>query len=322
MMKQKDFIILSIETSCDETSLALFENNILKAHVITSSATQHALYGGVVPEIASRYHESNIMSCLEDLFKQTTYNLFDLTHVAYTAFPGLPGSLHVGKVFAKQIASITNAELVPINHLHAHIFSATIDQEINFPTLGLVLSGGESCLYLVNDFDDIQNINQTKDDAIGECYDKVAKVLDWPYPGGPIIDKNYDESKATIEFLKPLPVENNFSFSGIKTAVINYVHNLKQKRIPIDTISIASSFQKFVINEVMKKVNFYLKKYELKSIIIGGGVSANRLLRQKIGELNATSLIPQLIYTGDNAAMIGIYAYHLIKNNKKSILKK
>lgn len=317
-----DIYILSVETSCDETSVAIFKNRQLLSHIITSSATHQSLYGGVVPEIASRYHEKNIVDCYLKAIKQANINQNQLTHIAYTAFPGLPGSLHVGKVFAKTIATILNIKCIEINHLHAHIFSATINNQITFPTIGLVLSGGETCLYLVRDFDDITTLNQTKDDAIGECYDKVAKVLGWKYPGGPVIDSNFDESKATISFIKPNPPYQDFSFSGLKTAIINYVHNLRQKNQEIDKIAVASSFQKFVIDDVIKKTKYYLDFYNLDSLIIGGGVCANRFLRKRLMGLAKTILIPQIIYCGDNAAMIGIYAYHLILNNKKSILIK
>lgn len=319
---EEKYLILSIESSCDETSLALFENNELIAHKISSSASAQAFHGGVVPELASRYHEHNINRLFVDILNETKIDPLTITHVAYTAMPGLPGCLHVGKVFAKQLASLINAELVPINHLHAHVFSASIDQELVFPFLGLVVSGGESCLYLVSDYDQIKILNQTQDDAIGECYDKVARILGWNYPGGPIIDKNYQEDLATLEFIKSQPAAKNFSFSGLKTAVINYVHNSKQKKLDFDPIVIASSFQKFAINEVIKKVKYYLDLYQLKRLAIGGGVSANSLLRKKIRDLNVISYIPQMIYTGDNAAMIGAYAYALIKNHKKSILIK
>lgn len=317
-----NYLILSIESSCDETSLALFENNKLIAHKISSSASIQSLHGGVVPELASRYHEQNINHLFNEILNETKINPLTITHVAYTAMPGLPGCLHVGKVFAKQLAVLINAELVPINHLHAHVFSASINQNLTFPFLGLVVSGGESCIYLVNDYDEIKVLNQTHDDAIGECYDKIARVLGWKYPGGPIIDKNYQENLATLEFIKSQPAAKDFSFSGLKTAVINYIHNAKQKKISFDPVVIASSFQKFAINEIIKKIKYYLNLYKLNHLAIGGGVSANSLLRKKIQSLDVISYIPEMIYTGDNAAMIGAYAYALIKNHKKSILIK
>ncbi|MCV3754119.1 tRNA (adenosine(37)-N6)-threonylcarbamoyltransferase complex transferase subunit TsaD [Ureaplasma zalophigenitalium] len=318
----KDLYILSIETSCDETSMAVFHNQELLAHTITSSMHAQAFYGGVVPEVASRYHEHNIVPVFLQTIQEAGIAPEQLTHVAYTAFPGLPGCLHVGKVFADLISRLYKIELIPINHLHAHLFSAGINHPIKFPFLGLVVSGGETSIYLVHDYDDIQILNQTQDDAVGEVYDKIARVLDWPYPGGPIIDQHYDPSRATLKLVEPRPVAQMFSFSGIKTAFINYVHNHKQKNQLIDKITVASSLQAFLIAELIRKMKYYLEISHLDRIYLGGGVSANKLLRKEIKTLATEVYIPDLLYTTDNAAMIGIYAYFLIIHHKKSVLIK
>ncbi|MCV3743279.1 tRNA (adenosine(37)-N6)-threonylcarbamoyltransferase complex transferase subunit TsaD [Ureaplasma sp. ES3154-GEN] len=317
-----DLYILSIETSCDETSMAVFKNNQLLAHNITTSMQVQADYGGVVPEVASRYHEQNIVLVFRTVIKQAGINPNQLTHIAYTAFPGLPGCLHVGKVFADLISRIYRAELVKINHLHAHLFSAGIDQPIKFPFLGLVVSGGETSIYHVKDYDDIEIINQTQDDAVGEVYDKIARILGWNYPGGPIIDKHYDPEEADLMLVKHPKPEQMFSFSGLKTAFINYVHNLRQKKRDVNKVQVGSSLQKYIVDELCLKLEYYLQRYNLNRIYLGGGVSANKLLRTRIKTLANEVYIPQLLYTTDNAAMIGIYAYFLIKNNKKSVLIK
>lgn len=226
---EQNYFILSIETSCDETSVAVFHNQKLLSHVISSSSEDQAIHGGVVPELASRYHEQNIVNVYDQAIRQAMIDPFNITHIAFTAFPGLPGCLHVGKIFAKQLASLLNAKLVPINHLHAHAFSAIIDQQIHLPALALVVSGGETVIYQIDDYDQITILNQTQDDAIGEVFDKVARALGWAYPGGPIIDRNYDFKQADLQFIKQSQVNAPFSFSGLKTAIINYIHNHHQK---------------------------------------------------------------------------------------------
>ena len=189
--------ILGIETSCDETSMAIIKNDKIIAHYTTTSSDVQATYGGVVPEVASRYHLKNIHNVFLKVLEESKIDASEITHIVFTNNPGLPGCLYVGKVFAKTLASIINAELVPINHLYGHIFSAYIESgKPLFPMLSVVISGGHSSIYLVNDFEDISVLNETQDDALGEVYDKVARVVGWNYPGGPIIDKNYDDNKT------------------------------------------------------------------------------------------------------------------------------
>ncbi|WP_031489221.1 tRNA (adenosine(37)-N6)-threonylcarbamoyltransferase complex transferase subunit TsaD [Ureaplasma canigenitalium] len=316
----KDYL-LSIESSCDETSIAIFLGNELKAHIIASSSDLMKEHGGVVPEVASRMHEKNIVPALKTALGQAGIDLFDIKKVAYTACPGLPGGLHVGKIFAFTLACLLDTKPIPINHLHAHIFSALLSQKITFPLIGLVVSGGESCIYLVRDFDDITELNKTSDDAVGEAYDKIGRALGYQYPCGPVIDQNYDDAKANLIFCKQNKIDDQLSYSGIKTAIINFIHNKKQKNEKIDQIAIGSSFQKTVVNELIAKINYYCDKYNIHNVIIGGGVSANSFLRKRLSEENYNNLyLPDKKFTGDNAAMIGIYAYYLDRYGKESIL--
>ena len=312
--------ILGIETSCDETSMAIIKNDKIIAHYTTTSSDVQATYGGVVPEVASRYHLKNIHNVFLKVLEESKIDAAEITHIVFTNNPGLPGCLYVGKVFAKTLASIINAELVPINHLYGHIFSAYIESgKPLFPMLSVVISGGHSSIYLVNDFEDISVLNETQDDALGEVYDKVARVVGWNYPGGPVIDKNYDDNKTNLKFMQPMSAAAKFSFSGLKTSIINYVHNKKQLGIEIDPIAVASSFQKFAIDDVMKKVKYALSEnINIKCISLGGGVSANSLLRSEMQKLNIDQIdIPLLKYTGDQAAMIAFYGNELIKFKKR-----
>ncbi len=310
-------IILGVETSCDETSMAIIQDGNLIALYTSSSANIQSNYGGVVPEVASRYHLKNIHNVFNETLKQANVKPEQITHIAYTNCPGLPGCLHVGIVFAKTLAMIINAQLIPVNHLYGHIFSPYIEsnKEPQFPMLSLVASGGHTTLYYVKDYENILILNETVDDAIGEVYDKVARAVDWKYPGGPIIDNNYDPKKNNIKFMQPMPANAPFSYSGLKTAIINYVHNKKQKKEEFDPIAITSSFQWFVINDVIKKIKYITQKTtNIKCLSIGGGVSANKLLRNEINKLDFEQIdIPLLKYTGDQAAMIAYYAYKLIQ---------
>lgn len=314
-------VILGIETSCDETSMAIIKDGKLVAHYTTTSCQVQSMYGGVVPEVASRYHLKNIHHVFKEVLKQAQISPFDLTHITFTACPGLPGCLHIGINFARTLSQLTKAELVPVNHLYGHLFSAYIESgEPIFPMLGLVVSGGHTSIYYAKDYEDIEILNETQDDALGEVYDKVARQIGWNYPGGPVIDKNYDESKATITFLEGMQANQKFSYSGLKTAVINYVHNKKQHHEEIDQIAIASSFQKYAIDDIMKKVKYSIEHNPVNCIALGGGVSANSLLRKKMSELNVKKVdIPLLKYTGDQAAMIVHYGSKLIEQleNKK-----
>lgn len=310
MNKQDNKTILSIETSCDETSVAIISNNKVINNIIASSANKQTKFGGVVPEVAAREHEKNIINTLSNSLKDI--NIKKITHIAYTSTPGLRVCINVGEILAKTLANFLKIELLPINHLYGHIFSFwDLKSSIEYPFISLVASGGNTILYLVNSPNNIEVLNQTTDDAIGECYDKVARVLGLGYPGGPKIDKLFDESKANINFIhnKNFDTHKSFSFSGLKTAVLNYINNNKNKLNNDHIIEIVSSFQKQAIDILIDKTNYYLNLYKVNSISIGGGVAANNYLRNRISSLNIKNkYIPNKNMCGDNALMIGLYA--------------
>lgn len=301
-------IILGIETSCDETSVALYIKDKVVDEITTSSANVQANFGGVVPEVATRYHQNNIHRICIELLERNKLNVNDLTHIAYTSCPGLPGCLHIGNCFAQTLSNLTNAQLIPINHLYGHLFSPYINknEEPHFPLLGLVISGGHTTIYLAHNYKEIEILNQTKDDAVGEVYDKVSRALGMGYPGGPKIDKLYDPNQATITFLKNnFEPHLQFSFSGIKTAVLNCINSLNLKKQPLNVAQIASSFQKTIIDEVIRKLKYYINKHNIKSLSLGGGVAANNYLRNEVMKLSLNYInISELKYTGDQASMI------------------
>lgn len=312
----KNKIILGIESSCDETSVALMIDDNVIDEITTSSSSIQTNFGGVVPEIATRYHQKNIHTILNEILERNNLNISNITHIAYTATPGLPGCLHVGTCFAKTLANILNIPLVPINHLYGHLFSPFINKttQPNFPIIGLVISGGNTILYLAKSYTDIEILNETMDDAVGEVYDKVARALGLGYPGGPKIDKLFDENKANISFLKNnLQEDVSYSFSGIKTSVLNYINSLKQKNMNINVNEIASSFQKCIIDDVVKKVKFQLKKHNINTLLLGGGVAANKYLQQQLKKIaNCNLYICEMKYTGDQASMIAFYGSKLV----------
>lgn len=312
----KHSCILAIETSCDDTSLALVKNNKLIGQSTLSSLTQHTKFGGIVPEIAARSHEQSIGTCLENLFKNKKCSYKDITHVAYTDHPGLPGSLHIGKVFAKSVGYLTNAKLLPVDHMNGHIFSFCINKKkIEYPFLSLVASGGHTSIYLVKSPKSIKLLNATTDDAVGETLDKIGRAINLPYPGGISIDKIFDKSKTNFKMINHFPVNQQFSFSGLKTHILNYVNSQKMKNLKIDKKTIASSSLEWIVDELIRKLEFYSKKYKTNNIVIGGGVSANKRLREKLSQTKFKVFLPEIKYCGDNATMIAAYANLLINNN-------
>jgi N6-L-threonylcarbamoyladenine synthase len=310
----KPIVILGIETSCDDTCVAISKNNKIIANVIYSSTPQHVKWGGIVPEIAARSHEQALLKVYLQALKQARLSNKSITHVCYTSNPGLPGSLHVGKVFAKALATLLNVKLIPIDHLLGHVFSFHVNtnDKIKFPLLACVLSGGHTCIYLFKSINKYIIVNQTQDDAIGEALDKVGRVLGIKYPGGVNIDKNYTASKHIniINHYEPTAV---FSFSGAKTHVTNIVNSLKMKKQKIDKYIIGSSFLKWCVDEISIKMNYYVNKYKPQTIVFGGGVSANQLLRKQFTSIKC--FFPGKEYCTDNAAMICHYCY--LVNTKK-----
>lgn len=316
----KDIYIFAIETSCDETSASIVKNGYEEiATVVLSQIDIHSLYGGVVPEIASRQHIENITLVFEETVKKAGLNISDVDAIAVTYGPGLIGSLLVGLEAAKTLAFAYDKPLVPVHHIAGHIYANNLKESMSFPLISLVVSGGHTeLIYMKEDFS-FEKIGGTLDDAIGEAYDKVARVMGLKYPGGPLIDEYAHLGSDTYNL--PIPLNDNtynFSFSGIKSAVVNLVHNENQKGKDINVYDLATSFQNRVINILVKKTLSALDKYGCKNLIVAGGVSANKglrnLLKEKCKENNINLSLPDLNYCTDNATMIGaagFYAYKL-----------
>jgi len=321
-MMEKDIYILGIETSCDETSISIVKNGTMD--VYTSISTQmdtHAEFGGVVPEIASRMHTENITFVLDDVMRNSKISWDMIDAIAVTYAPGLMGCLLVGLEFAKTLSLIYNKPLIPVHHIAGHIYANNLVEKIEFPCLGLVVSGGHTELVLMKGDYDFEVIGSTLDDAIGECYDKIARIIGLKYPGGPNIEKYAKEGKHTYELPIPMDDESlNFSYSGLKSYIINLVHNEIQRGNEINKYDLARSFQDVAVDELVRKSRLAIKKYDIKRMIVAGGVSANNYLREELSfmcrELGVHISIPPMKYCTDNATMIGAAAYPLYKSGK------
>lgn len=311
--------ILAIESSCDETACAIIKDDILLSNVVSTQIEVHKKYGGVMPEIASRLHNENITIVIKEALEKANLALEDIDAFAVTRGPGLIGALHVGLQAAKTLAMLFNKPLIPVHHLAGHIYANEYVDELTFPLLAVVVSGGNSEFVIMRDHLNFEVVGQTRDDAIGECYDKVARVLGLPYPGGIPIDRLAKEGKHTYNLVTPLKNEDtlDLSYSGLKTNVINLVHNLNQKHEEIRISDMAKSFQDVAVGEVIKKALFAAKKYHVKEVVLAGGVSANSYLREQMklefDKLNIKINIPPLWCTTDNASMIAKVATHLYK---------
>ena len=317
-------IILAIESSCDETAMAIVEDGrkILSNTVYTQIAI-HTMYGGVVPEVASREHIKKVTYVLDEVLKQANMTLDDIDAVAVTKEPGLIGSLMVGVNTAKTISLCFNKPLIYVNHIHGHIYANYLEEDFTFPLLALVVSGGHTELVLMKDHMDFEILGETLDDAVGEAYDKVARVVNVGYPGGPIIDKMAHIGTPTypLPHIKLSKDSLDFSFSGLKSAVINLCHNANQRGETIDANNLAASFQNAVIDVLVSKTVLAATMHNVKQVIIAGGVAANKGLRNAMQEamnnLNIKLTVPQFKYCTDNAAMIAAAGYHkYIKENK------
>ena len=313
-----DTYILGIESSCDETSVSIVKNGKEElSTVILSQMDTHANYGGVVPEIASRMHVESITLVVEECLKKANMKMEDITAIAVTYGPGLIGCLLIGVETAATLSYIYNKPLVPVHHIAGHIYANNLVHDMKFPLISLVISGGHTELILMKNHYSFKKIGGTLDDAVGECYDKIARVIGISYPGGPLVDKLAHEGKDTYSL--PLPLDDNsynFSFSGIKSAVINLAHNEEQRGNTIRKEDIACSFQNRCVEILAKKTMRALKEYNVKNLIIAGGVSANSGIREKFKneceKENINLTIPNIKYCTDNAAMIaaaGFYAY-------------
>lgn len=315
----KDVYILGIESSCDETSASIVKNGCEEiSTVVLSQMDVHANYGGVVPEIASRMHVENITIVIEECLKKANMKMDDIDAIAVTYGPGLIGCLLIGVGAASTLSYIYNKPLIPVHHIAGHIYANNLVSKMEFPLIALVVSGGHTDLIYMKEDYSFKKIGGTLDDAVGECYDKVARVINVPYPGGPLVDKLSYEGQDTYDL--PLPLDDNsynFSFSGIKSAVINLVHNESQRGNEIRKSDIACSFQNRVVEILTKKTMRSLKEYNVKNLIIAGGVSANSGIRAKFTELcneNGINLtIPNIKYCTDNATMIAAAGYFAYK---------
>lgn len=311
--------ILSIESSCDETAAAVVEDGRkVLSNIVASQIEEHKLYGGVVPEIASRRHIESICGVVNEALADASCTLSDLDAIAVTYAPGLIGALLVGVSYAKGLAMTTGLPLVPVHHIAGHIAANYITHpDLEPPFLCLVVSGGHSHIVEVLDYAKYRVVGRTRDDAAGECFDKVARTLGYPYPGGKYIDDAARSgSRTAYKFTHPKISggQYDFSFSGLKTAVINLVHNAEQRGEPIIKEDVAASFQKTVADILGEKLYAAAKDLGYKKIVVAGGVSANSGIRTKMksvsDSLGAKLYLPELKYCGDNAAMIGAQAYY------------
>lgn len=318
MEKKKDIYILGIESSCDETSAAIVKNGTEEiATVIASQIDIHKDFGGVVPEIASRHHVKNITMVLAECLEKAHMKMEDIDAIAITYGPGLIGSLLIGLEAAKTLAFIYDKPLVPVHHIAGHIYANSLIKELQFPLLAVVVSGGHTELIEMKGHYKFNKLGGTLDDAIGECYDKVARVMGLEYPGGPKLDRLAVEGKATYKLPVPLRDDSyNFSFSGLKSAVINLAHNEEQRGNELRKEDLAASFQKVAVESITTKVRKAVLDKNIKNVIIAGGVAANKILRDAMkeltDELNVELSIPPMKYCTDNATMIasaGYYAY-------------
>lgn len=314
-----DIFCLAIESSCDEMSMSIIKNGCEEiATVVFSQIDIHKKFGGVVPEVASRSHVETVTMVLDEVLNKANMGIDDIDIIGVTYGPGLIGSLLIGVQAAKTLSMIYNKPLVPVHHIAGHIYANNLEERLEFPLIALVVSGGHTDLiYMDSDYSFVR-IGSTLDDAVGEAYDKVAKVIGLDYPGGPFIDKLAVSGNDTYDL--PLPLDDksyNFSFSGIKSAVVNLVHNERQRGNSIRVNDMACSFQNRVVNVICKKTMRAISCYDVKNLIVAGGVAANLGLRSKLAMLtkeNGIKLsIPRIKYCTDNAAMIGAAAYYAYK---------
>lgn len=322
-MEDKKYI-LAIESSCDETSVAVVSlENDLVSNVVASQILSHKRFGGVVPEVASRHHVEQIISCMKEAMTAASVTVEDLEAVAVTEGPGLVGALLIGISAAKAFAWANELPLIPVNHMAGHIYAASYVKPLEFPLMALLVSGGHTELVYMPEHGEYKIIGETRDDAAGEAYDKVGRVLGLEYPSGKEIDELAHQGNDTFNFPRAMIKEDNldFSFSGLKSAFINTVHNAEQKNETLDRLDLAASFQASVVEVLTKKTLDACGEYPVKQLVVAGGVAANKGLRQGLTDAFATSfpnvklIIPPLNLCGDNAGMIGAAALVEYKKN-------
>ncbi len=320
----EDVYVLGIETSCDETAAAVVKNGReVLSNVVASQMESHRRFGGVVPEIASRHHVEQITLVIEEAMQQAGVSFAGLDAVAVTAGPGLVGALLVGVNAAKALAFAHGLPLIGVHHIAGHIYANQLVAEMKFPLLALVVSGGHTELVFMKEHGNFAVIGETRDDAAGEAYDKVARALGLPYPGGPHIDRLAHEGEPVIDLPRAWLEEGSydFSFSGLKSAVLNALHNAKQRGEEIDPRQMAASFQASVVDVLVTKTVQAAKEYRVRQVLLAGGVAANRGLRaalqDKMKELPDVELvIPPLSLCTDNAAMIAVSGNSVISTRK------
>ncbi|WP_457628256.1 tRNA (adenosine(37)-N6)-threonylcarbamoyltransferase complex transferase subunit TsaD [Persephonella sp.] len=317
-------IILGIETSCDDTGVCLYSSSGgILSNIVSSQVKLHAQWGGVYPDLAAREHTKNLIPVLDRALEEGGKNLSDIDAIAVTVAPGLIVSLVIGISAAKTLSLVTGKPLVPVHHIEAHIFAIFIEREVEFPFIALVVSGGHTELYLIKGFEQYIYLGGTLDDAAGEAYDKVARMLGLGYPGGPVIDKLAKEGKEVIKFPRPLLNDRgknrfNFSFSGLKSAVMRELEKGKYSKEDI-----AASFQEAVVDVLVGKTTDAVKEFGVKNVVVAGGVSANSRLREKFTEVSLsegyTVHFPPLYLCTDNAAMVAYTGYRRLKETGRTV---
>lgn len=318
-----DVVILAIETSCDETACAIIKNGKeILSNIVFSQIDFHKHYGGVIPESASRMHTENISKVINLAIQEANIDPQTLDAIAYTKGPGLIGSLHIGIVAAKTLAQALDKPLIAVNHIYGHVKSNELESDdLIYPLLSLIVSGGHSELILFKDELDYSIIGKTTDDAIGEAFDKVGRIMDIPYPGGVEIDKLSKTGEPVYNLKEPVAEgENNFSFSGLKSSVLQLVQRENKAGREIDNANLAATFQNVAVNQVVNVSEKLINEVDIKQFVVAGGVSANSRLRSEINRLTEKYpeikfSYPQMKFCGDNAAMIGAAAYTMYKHN-------
>ena len=326
MKCMKDVYILGIESSCDETSFSIVKNGDTEiATVISSQIDIHKDYGGVVPEIASRAHVKNVTFVLEECLKKANMSILDIDAIAVANGPGLIGSLLVGLETAKTLSWLYNKPLVPVHHIAGHIYANNLVKKMEFPLISLVISGGHTELVYMKEDYSFEKLGSTLDDAVGECYDKVGKIMDINYPAGPQVDKLAHLGTHTYKL--PIPLDDdsyNFSFSGLKSAVINLVHNEEQRGNVLNKENLACSFQDVVCEVLAKKTLKAITELNVKNLILAGGVSANMGIRERVKDLcekrGINYTFPDIKYCTDNAAMVAAAGYFAYKKGIRADL--
>lgn len=319
-------IVFAIESSCDETAASVVKDQKeVLSSVVSSQIDTHKQFGGVVPEVASRLHVENISVVIDQAIKESGLSWDDIDLISVTEGPGLIGCLHVGVQAAKTLAMLYDKPLVGVNHLAGHVYANKLDTELKFPLLALLVSGGNSELIYMKDEHSFDILGETQDDAIGEAYDKVARVLNLGYPGGPKIDKLARQGKPVYKLPQPkAPGEYDFSFSGLKSGVLQFVKRMERNNETWTMEDLAASFQETALEEIFSKVRKAIKNHpEIRQMIVGGGVSANSRLREKVQELASQHPeidfnVPPMSCCTDNAAMIAIAGEIAYANGRRS----